>query len=84
MRSVVVLPQPEGPSSVTSVPGSIVNDTSSTAANCAVALADAVEVDAAGAVLHLGSRDDQGWVRSRRPSRAAPVEALHEPAAPPA
>ena len=32
MRSVVVLPQPEGPSSVTSVPGSIVNDTSSTAA----------------------------------------------------
>jgi hypothetical protein len=31
MRSVVVLPQPEGPSSVTSVAGSIVNDTLSTA-----------------------------------------------------
>ena len=30
-RSVVVLPQPEGPSSVTSVPGSIVKETSSTA-----------------------------------------------------
>ena len=31
MRSVVVLPQPEGPSSVTSSPGSTRNDTSSTA-----------------------------------------------------
>ena len=31
MRSVVVLPQPEGPSSVTSVPGSMVKDTSLTA-----------------------------------------------------
>ena len=31
MRRVVVLPQPEGPSRVTSLPGSIVNDTSSTA-----------------------------------------------------
>ncbi len=31
MRSVVVLPQPDGPSSVTSVPGSTANDTSSTA-----------------------------------------------------
>ncbi len=31
MRSVVVLPQPDGPRSVTSRPGSIVNDTSSTA-----------------------------------------------------
>ena len=31
MRRVVVLPQPEGPSSVTSVPGSMVNETSSTA-----------------------------------------------------
>ena len=30
-RSVVVLPQPDGPSSVTSVPGAIVNETSSTA-----------------------------------------------------
>ncbi len=30
-RSVVVLPQPDGPSSVTSVPGSMVNDTSLTA-----------------------------------------------------
>ncbi len=28
MRNVVVLPQPEGPSSVTSVPGSIVSDRS--------------------------------------------------------
>jgi hypothetical protein len=31
MRSVVVLPQPDGPSSVTSVAGSIVNETPSTA-----------------------------------------------------
>ena len=30
IRSVVVLPQPEGPSSVTSSPGDTVNDTSST------------------------------------------------------
>src|SRR6476469_4316762 len=30
-RRVVVLPQPDGPNSVTSVPGSIVNDTLSTA-----------------------------------------------------
>jgi hypothetical protein len=30
-RSVVVLPQPEGPSRVTSVPVSIVNETASTA-----------------------------------------------------
>ena len=30
-RNVVVLPQPDGPSSVTSVPGSMVKDTSSTA-----------------------------------------------------
>ena len=32
MRSVVVLPQPDGPSSVTSVPGSMMNETSFTAA----------------------------------------------------
>jgi hypothetical protein len=32
MRSVVVLPQPDGPSSVTSSPGCTSNDTSSTAA----------------------------------------------------
>ena len=32
MRSVVVLPQPEGPSSVTRCPASIVKDTASTAA----------------------------------------------------
>ena len=31
MRSVVVLPQPDGPSSVTSSPGATRNDTSSTA-----------------------------------------------------
>src|SRR5512134_1058961 len=31
IRKVVVLPQPEGPSSVTSSPGSTLNDTSSTA-----------------------------------------------------
>ncbi len=31
IRSVVVLPQPEGPSSVTSSPGATRNDTSSTA-----------------------------------------------------
>ena len=31
MRRVVVLPQPEGPSRVTSLPGSMVKDTSSTA-----------------------------------------------------
>jgi hypothetical protein len=31
MRSVVVLPQPEGPSRVTSWPASMVKDTSSTA-----------------------------------------------------
>jgi hypothetical protein len=31
MRSVVVLPQPDGPSSVTSVAGSMVKDTESTA-----------------------------------------------------
>jgi hypothetical protein len=30
-RNVVVLPQPEGPSRVTSLPGSIVNETVSTA-----------------------------------------------------
>ena len=31
MRNVVVLPQPDGPSRVTSLPGSMVNDTLSTA-----------------------------------------------------
>ena len=31
MRSIVVLPQPDGPSSVTSVPAAMANETSSTA-----------------------------------------------------
>ena len=55
IRSVVVLPQPEGPSSVTSSAGATVNDTSSTAVTLAVTLGDALEGDAAaGCILAVG------------------------------
>ena len=48
MRSIVVLPQPLGPSSATMLPGSMLNDTSSTATRRAVALGDVLQADLGG------------------------------------
>ena len=48
MRSVVVLPEPEGPSSTKNSPGSIVEVDAVQHGRRAVALDDAFEADAAG------------------------------------
>src|SRR5688572_9559813 len=62
-RKVDVFPHPDGPSSVTSWPGSMVNDTASTAVTCPYALVTDRKTteDAAfrlGALLGVG---DKGW-----------------------
>ena len=78
MRSVVVLPQPEGPSSEMNSPGWIVSDRSSTASLVAVALRDAVEDDAAATRPAVRSGNlSRGAVRPRSPvSRRGGLHAL--------
>ena len=63
MRKVVVLPQPEGPSSVTSVPASMVMDTSSTAVTAPYCLRTFSSTTAAERLAMLMTRPPglPGW-----------------------
>ena len=71
MRSVVVLPQPEGPSSVTSVPASTVNDTPIDRGDGAVALGHRAQLDRRGrrALMRATRRRARPLAGRRRRSR---------------
>ena len=79
MRSVVVLPQPDGPSSVTSVPAAMVKRDVAHGGDVAVALGDVAEFDRCGfhAFAHAALAPNCAMPASapavRRPSRRSPT-----------